>query len=61
MSALLWHAEAAEHLSNAFKAEADRAADAQEYPDARLLMRISLAYNMAAISMTKSLRDPRAR
>lgn len=58
MSALRWHAEAAKHLSKAFRVEADRAAECLEYPDTRLLIRFSLAYGGAANSIMEELRAP---
>lgn len=58
MSALLWHADAAKHISAAFKAQAESAAESHEYPDARLLMRFSMAYDHAADTMLDQLRSP---
>lgn len=48
----------AKHLSAAFKAQAESAAESHEYPDTRLLIRFSLAYDRAAGSMLDQLRSP---
>lgn len=54
MSALLWHAEAAEHMAEAFKEQVKYAA--HDVSVVAILTSIAGAYTLAAASMREQLR-----